>query len=231
VSVDFVIRPTADDLAVTLATAISNHVAAAGDPTVGLAGGSTPAATYRECAGMEIPWENAMLWLADERWVPADHPESNARMVTTNLAAGASRLATVDYDLGDPHAAAAEYEWLLDQVFAERDGRPDLVLLGMGPDGHTASLFPGTAALEERDHRYVANYVPAKGTWRLTATLPLLWSARQVWFVVTGEDKADVLAEVIDGQVPYPAQLVAAGAGSVTWHLDEAAAGRLRGQG
>jgi 6-phosphogluconolactonase len=228
VTPEFVITPTADDVAVTLAGAISDHIGGTDGPTVGLAGGSTPAATYRECAGLEIPWENAMLWLADERWVPLDHPESNALMVTSNLGAGASRLATIDYDLGDPVAAAAEYEWLLDQVFSEGDGRPDLVLLGMGPDGHTASLFPGTEALEEHERRYVANYVPARAAWRLTATLPLLWSAHQVWFVVTGEDKAEVLAEIVDDHVPYPAQLVASGAGSVTWYLDEAAAGRLR---
>jgi 6-phosphogluconolactonase len=107
------------------------------------------------------------------------------------------------------------------------DGRPGLVLLGMGDDGHTASLFPGTTALEERERTYVANWVESKEAWRLTATFPLLWSARRIFFVVTGETKGDMLRRILEGGEPFPAQRVAAGAEDATWFLDAAAASRL----
>ena len=110
---------------------------------------------------------------------------------------------------------------------AAADERPDLVLLGMGDDGHTASLFPGTDALEVTDRSYVANWVAGKDTWRLTATFPLLWSAREIVFVVTGKAKAAMLARIIDQQEPLPAQRVAAGNPNTTWFLDEAAASLL----
>ncbi|CAN5374575.1 MAG: 6-phosphogluconolactonase [Acidimicrobiia bacterium] len=227
-SLELVIRPTTDDVADTLAEDIADHVTSAFRPTIGLAGGGTPAATYRRCSGLDLPWADTLLWLADERWVPADHPDSNARMINANLRPGATRLVTANYDLGDPGAAAAEYEQILDEVFADDDGRPDLVLLGIGDDGHTASLFPGTDALDQRERRYVANYVPDKDAWRLTATLPLLWAARRVWFLVTGESKADVVAAILDEGAPYPAGLVSSGTAEPTWYLDEAAASRLR---
>ena len=98
----------------------------------------------------------------------------------------------------------------------------------MGEDGHTASLFPGSEALEAEDGLYLADWVEEKGTWRLTASMPLLWSARELVFLIQGEGKAGTLAEIIDDGRPFPAQRVAAGADSVRWMLDESAASRLR---
>jgi 6-phosphogluconolactonase len=127
---------------------------------------------------------------------------------------------------GDPASAAAAYSDSLLEVF--HDGHPDLVLLGIGDDGHTASLFPGTEALEATRRVYLANWVASKNVWRLTASIPLLWSARELVFLAQGEGKARILSEIIDDNHPYPAQRVAAGASKVRWLIDEAAASQLR---
>ncbi|NND04629.1 MAG: 6-phosphogluconolactonase, partial [Acidimicrobiia bacterium] len=133
------------------------------------------------------------------------------------------------HGIGDPKAAAAAYETALGSAFVDRGfGKaPDLVLLGIGGDGHTASLFPGTVALESLHVGYLANWVEAKDAWRLTATLPLLWSAGELIFIVIGEGKAQVVKEILEDGVPHPAQRAAENAVAATWFLDEAAASML----
>lgn len=225
------IYPTPEDVAEAVADKVVATVAGSARTTVGLAGGSTPSAAYRRLAERPVDWSRTTLWLGDERWVPHDHPEANSGMARQTLGErAATQLLAPDFDLGDAARAAAAYEAELRAAFAAADeqGRPGLVLLGMGDDGHTASLFPGTDALEVTDRSYVANWVGDKGTWRLTATLPLLWAAREVVFIVTGEAKAAMLARIIEGHEPFPAQRVAAGNTNTSWFLDEAAASQLR---
>lgn len=219
------------DLASRTADLLAGELAALEGPaTLGLAGGSTPRATYRELGAAGLDWSDVTLWLGDERWVPADHPDANAAMARTTLAdvVGAELLAP-ETGAGEPAAAAHAYELALSDRWVGRDGRrgPDVVLLGMGNDGHTASLFPDTAALDEHERWYTANWVDALGTWRLTATLPLLWAARHIVFLVAGEGKAEMLHRILDEGAPYPAQRVAAGSRKATWMLDSAAASRL----
>lgn len=195
--------------------------------TLGLAGGGTPAATYAELAERHVDWSRVTMWLGDERWVPHDHPDSNTRMARATLVDRVvTRLLAPDTAFGEPEAAAAAYSRQLSEAFWER--RPDIVLLGLGDDGHTASLFPETEALEADENCYLANWVEEKETWRLTASMPMLWGARQLVFLVQGEEKAGVLAQILDDGHPYPAQRVAAGAKSVEWLVDAAAASRLR---
>lgn len=192
--------------------------------SLGLAGGSTPRATYERLRNTEIDWPAVDVWLSDERWVPRDDPDSNSRM---------ARLALLDHvpalfhDIGWskkrlPQAAAQEYAAKLETIFTEA---PDIVLLGMGEDGHTASLFPGTDALENTSSGYLANFVPGKG-WRLTATLGLLSRARHLVFLVAGAGKAGVLSRVLTGE-PLPSTLVVRNHSDVTWLVDEAAAAKL----
>lgn len=211
-----------------VAEAAANLVAAeidGGVGNVGLAGGNTPRATYERLAGLAVDWSDTTLWLGDERWVPEDHPDSNAGMARAAFVdhVGASLL-PLDHAIGDPVLAARAYDRALQHAFGGRG--PGLVLLGLGDDGHTASLFPGTAALQSRRAGYVATWVETKNVWRLTATLPLLWQARHIVFLVTGSAKAAVLAQIAADH-PYPAQQVASGASNVTWLIDEAAASRL----
>lgn len=211
-----------------VAEAAANLVAAdidAGIGNVGLAGGTTPRATYERLAELAVDWSDTTLWLGDERWVPEGHPDSNAGMARDAFvdSVGASLL-PLEYEIGEPVLAARAYDRTLHRVFGDQG--PGLVLLGLGDDGHTASLFPRSAALRTRRAGYVATWVDAKGVWRLTATLPLLWQAHHVMFLVTGEAKATVLAEIEAGH-PYPSQQVAAGARRVTWLVDEAAASQL----
>jgi 6-phosphogluconolactonase len=213
---------------------IAGRLAASGSSTLGLAGGSTPGAAYRLLPDLPIDWSGVTMWLGDERWVPAHHADSNERMAREAFvdAAGGHLVAPSHGD--DPQVAASAYAAALDRIWVERDEsrRPDLVLLGMGDDGHTASLFPGSAGLDVRDRTYVANYVEPLGVWRLTATLPLLWSARELVFLVTGEAKAEMLRRIIDDAEPLPAQRVASGCtGAVSWMVDEAAAARLHRPG
>lgn len=197
--------------------------------TLGLAGGSTPADTYRELGGHQVDWPNVRLWLSDERWVPHDHADSNGGMALELLPAEANRrLVRPRYsEFLQPEDSAAHYEAELRLIHDGRD--PDMVLLGMGTDGHTASLFPGTTALDAPvDRWFVANHVPQLDTWRLTATPSLLQRATAVVVLVAGSDKADVLREVLEGpDGAYPIQLLREAEGDVTVVCDEAAAARL----
>ena len=204
----------------------------------GLSGGSTPEALYR--ALREPPYSNAMPWRAtvvfwgDERWAPHDHPDSNQRMATDALLAHSpasdANVIPVPTESTTPDASAAAVEDALRRVFVDASVHPDLLLLGIGPDGHTASLFPGTSALEERERLFAANRVPQLDTWRITATLPLINASRRVVFLAQGQDKADAVRVALhppDGGPPLPAALVAPHDGTLTWLLDEEAASRL----
>ena len=216
-------------MAAAAAGIVQDELAVPGPANLGLAGGSTPAETYRELSRAEVDWGSVTLWMGDERWVPPNHPDSNARMARELLGGAAAEQLIAPVFGDDPDSAASAYAAALEAAFASTASRPGTVLLGLGPDGHTASLFPGTAALDARERIFVANYVSGLGMWRLTATLPLLAAATHLLFVVTGRAKAAVVAEILDGAAPYPARtVVEAATGAVTWILDAAAASELR---
>ena len=225
-----VVEPDPAAAAGAAADIVAAHLEAATEPIdLGLAGGSTPVPVYRALRGRDLPWERVWCWLPDERHVPPDHPDANARMVRTELLDHVpAGFEAPDTTNPDPHRAAADYENRIVPHFV-RGGAiaPDLVLLGVGSDGHTASLFPGTTALEIGRIGYVANWVPAFEAWRLTATPALLRAARKVVFLATGERKAPVLSQIIDYAIPHPARLVAEGAAETIWVLDEAASSML----
>lgn len=199
-----------------------------------LSGGSTPKALYELLAGepyrSQLNWSQVEVYFGDERCVPPDHRDSNYLMAHTAML---SKLPLPEPNIhrlrGEipPEQAAREYGELLKAKF--HDGGPDMVLLGMGDDGHTASLFPGTAALDEAHHRCVANPVPQLNTTRLTMTYPFLNRAAAVIALVTGTGKAGRLAEVLEGPRDLhrlPIQGIAP-AGTMTWLLDAAAAGMM----
>ncbi|MDE0168620.1 MAG: 6-phosphogluconolactonase [bacterium] len=201
--------------------------------TVAMAGGSTPVAAYRRLAGMDVPWERVCAWVGDERYVPPDHPDSNGSMIGRELLDGTgARFLRIPWKEGrSPTRAAALYEErLLDEMAHDSGGpRPDLVLVGMGGDGHTLSLFPGSAAIDVTDRWYVAGKVEAAPSWRLTATYPLVHRARRIYALVSGGSKAEALSEVLypTGHTALPARLLMAGDAPVTWLVDEAAASLL----
>ena len=223
----------ADTLADLAATAIARVLEAAADEHDGpvslfLSGGSTPRVTYTRLVDQEVDWSRVHVFLGDERWVSAEHDDSNARMAREafieDIEATFHVLPT-HYE--SPHEAADHYEQVLAELFGSEQFRADLVILGLGTDGHTASLFPGTEALDETERLYVANWVPDKEMWRLSATFRLLHHATEVMFLATGEAKAAVVAEILEGDVGYPAGRAMEGAGKVTWFLDEPAAALL----
>jgi len=204
----------------------------------GLSGGSTPEALYRKLT--EPPYSTAMPWRAtsvfwgDERWVPTDHPDSNQRMATEVLLAhgpaARANIVPVPTENVSPDGSAAAVEDALHRISGDAPVRPDLLLLGIGPDGHTASLFPGTSALDERERLFVANWVPQMDSWRITATLPLINASRNVVFLAQGQDKAEALRLALhpaDGGPIPPAALVAPDDGALTWMLDRQAASGL----
>lgn len=221
--------------------AAAEAIARRGLFSIALAGGSTPRPLYELLAADSyIDWARWQLFFGDERLVPPDHAESNFGMVQrTLLAALQARrkppalVSRMHGELG-ADIAAAQYETALDvlPVDPEAGGFPrfDLILLGMGADGHTASLFPHTRALQESHRRVVANPVPQLDTVRLTLTFPVINAARHVLFLVSGEDKAEVARAVLAGPrdvARYPAQGVAPVNGRVTWLLDAASASFL----
>lgn len=202
---------------------------------VALSGGSTPRSVYSLLASAHaasLPWEKVHLFFGDERHVPPDDPQSNYRMIRESLlATDAITAITHRIEAEQPaDEAATRYEEELRKHFEVRppaQPRFDLVWLGLGTDGHTASLFPNTAALQEQRRVVVANLVPQLQTERITLTFPALNQARRIIFLAAGADKAMVLAEVLGdakGKESYPAQSVRPVDGELLWMIDTAAA-------
>jgi 6-phosphogluconolactonase len=197
--------------------------------TIGLAGGSTPRPTYEVLRTMTVPWDRVTAWVTDERHVPTDHPDSNAGMARRALFDHVpATFHHVPYT-EDPNDGAASYEQTLRGLMGAPYGtiQPGLVILGVGTDGHTASLFPGSPALEEDERDFVANWVEEQNTWRLTATLPLLARARRTLFIVSGESKAEIVADILEHGSDHPAAIVNRAARDSVWLLDHAAASAL----
>jgi 6-phosphogluconolactonase len=208
--------------------------------TIALSGGSTPKNLYTLIAAnasTSLPWEHIFFFWGDERHVPPTDSESNYRMAQEALLSKVpvppANIFRIPTENSDASAVAEAYEQTLRKFFALAAGevpRFDLILLGMGPDGHTASLFPETAALQEKSRLVVANWVEKLGTSRITLTIPVLNAARRVAFLVSGADKAPALHEVLEGNGPgerYPSKLVQPSDGKLIWFVDRAAASEL----
>ena len=213
-----------------------------GSFSVALAGGSTPKALYGLLAGnpllqAKVPWSKIQFFFGDERHVPPDHPESNFRMAKEAMFDKApinpEQVHRIKAEKRNAAEAAVQYEDDLRASFRlAADQLPgfDLLLLGMGPEGHTASLFPGTKALQEERRLVVSNWVGKLYTDRITLTPPVLNNAARVIFMVHGEEKAPALKAVLEG--PYepeqlPAQLIRPKLGKVLWLVDPSAASML----
>ncbi len=209
--------------------------------SVALSGGSTPRSLYSLLANdssfrTEVPWKNTHFFWGDERHVPPDHPDSNYRMaeevMLSKVPFPSENSHRIQAENPAAHRAAEAYEETLRAFFRLRAGefpRFDLVLLGMGTDGHTASLFPGTEALHERKHLVVANWVEKFHSYRITMTLPVFNLGAMVLFLVSGEEKAETLRRVLigsEGKDPFPSQLIRPTQGRLLWLVDRGA-GRL----
>ena len=228
------------------ARAALEAVTARGRFTVALAGGTTPKQAYSDLAGAQesgaqrLPWDRIHVFFGDERCVPPDHPDSNFHMARGALLGRVPLPPSNVHPLrgGDaPEEAAKAGEAELRKFFDLRPGgfpRFDLVMLGLGTDGHTASLFPGTDALNETARLVRANWVQKLEAYRLTFTFPVLNAAAQVLFTASGSGKAQVLREVLhagpDGP-SHPAARVRPAGGRLLWFVDEAAAGELHRTG
>jgi 6-phosphogluconolactonase len=204
---------------------MSRAIAERGSCGLALAGGQSPEPAYRElAAASSVDWKKVDLFFGDERAVPADHPDSNYRMLRWALLSRvpipSGHVHRMKAERSDREAAAREYERLLPP-------RLDVLLLGIGADGHTASLFPGSAAVDEQYRLVVPVLGPKPPAERLTITPPVIEAARKLAVIATGEDKAAMVARALEGPLApksVPAQLARRG----VWFLDQAAAARLR---
>ena len=206
-----------------------NALGARNEFRIALSGGNTPAPIYSRLAviGHDLPWELTRITFGDERCVPPDDPRSNYRMARDTLLLPAAipeqSILRMRGEI-DPQIAAQEYQDQLD-LMAVQSGQPiyrhDLVLRGLGDDAHTASLFPGTAALDETTRRVVANFVPKLDAWRLTFTIPLINHARQICFLVGAGKDSRLIQRVMEGDPQLPASRVNPPAGNVTWIIQE----------
>jgi len=241
-----VVAREAADRWVTLAR---ESIAARGRFTAALSGGSTPRALFSLLASEaytdKVEWDRLLVFWSDERCVPPDHADSNYRLAHETLLSKVSIPAGNVYRVRgeiDSGQAALEYEEAVrrevgtptlvgSEMPADASVPPfDLILLGMGPDGHTASLFPGTAALREKKRLVAANFVPRLNAHRITFTPLLINAASHVLFLVAGIDKADVLRAVLEGEFEpdvFPAQLVKPAQGQLTWLVDRAAGAHI----
>ena len=231
-SADDVARATADRFVAVAVGAIDER----GIVRVALSGGGTPKQVYplllEPARRNAVDWSAVEFFWGDERAVPPDHPESNfgvayGILISQLPGVRPDRVHRMPAEAEDLDAAALSYESELRLAFGARGVEPpsfDLIWLGMGPDGHTASLFPGSAAIDEEERWVVANWAPSQEAWRMTLTFPVLRAARETLFVVTGADKADALDAVRAGSPDLPAARVSGD--NVTWIVDAAAAAR-----
>jgi 6-phosphogluconolactonase len=232
-------------LAATLLTdSVIQAVAARGIARIAVSGGSTPRAVFELLADpsapylAEIPWKQLQLFWVDERCVPPTHEESNFRMTKAamldKVPLPPENIHRMEGEL-DPEEAASRYEAEIRNAFRLEGAQTptfDLVMLGLGPDGHTASLFPHTEGLDEMARIVIANHVPQKDVWRVTLTWPVIVQGREVAFLVEGEEKAEMVHNVFTGPYnpeEYPAQLIRPASGKLTLLLDTAAAAELPG--
>jgi len=236
------IYPTSDGLiraaAEQIASLLIGGVKDRGRATIALSGGSTPRSVYAllssELYRPRISWKSVHVFWGDERCVPPESSESNFRMANEALLAHVPILPQNVHRIKgeqNPSYAAEEYETEIRQIFGLEKGmhpRFDVILLGLGDDGHTASLFPGVSALTEQ-HRLVTDvFVEKLKTHRITLTLPVINNASHVVFLVSGKGKAAILHDVLQGDKPlYPAQLVRPSVGKLVWLVDQDAASQL----
>jgi 6-phosphogluconolactonase len=227
-------RAAAEKFCTLGSEAIKTH----GRFSVALSGGSTPRGLHQELVthfASRLDWNRVFFFWGDERHVPPDSSDSNYRMaketLLSKLPIPPENISRVQSELPDARQAAAKYEQALQQFFhPEPDSFPkfDFILLGMGPDGHTASLFPGTAALQEKDHLVVANWVEKLNTFRITFTYPVLNSAACIMFLVNGDEKAEMVRRALkDSAANLPCQKVRPDDGALLWYLDKGAALKL----
>jgi 6-phosphogluconolactonase len=222
--------------------AAASAVREKGSFSVTLAGGSTPKALYSLLVDdptlrSQVPWDKIRLFFGDERHVPPDHPDSNFRMATEAMISKAplkpQQVTRIKGEYPDAEQAALEYEKALREYFKLKDGeypRFDLVLAGMGNEGHTLSLFPGTKALHADGRLVVRNWVGKLYAERITLTAPAASNAAQVIFMVAGADKAPALKAVLEGPFEpeqLPAQLIQPKNGKLVWLVDTAAGAML----
>jgi 6-phosphogluconolactonase len=216
----------------------SSAIKSCGQFAVALSGGSTPRGFHQELVTnfvSRLQWDKVFFFWGDERHVPPDSSDSNYRMaretLLSKLPVPPENIFRVPAELPDAREAAEKYEQMLQGFF--RPGprsfpRFDFIMLGMGPDGHTASLFPGTAALQEKDRFVVANWVEKLNTFRITFTYPVLNNAACVMFLVSGDEKAEMVRRVLrDPSANFPCQHVRPVDGELLWYLDQGAALRL----
>lgn len=214
-------------------------VAARGRFHVALSGGSTPRTLYRRLAGEavadRVAWDKVHVYFSDERTVPPDHEDSNYRMakeaLLDHVPIPAAQVHRIEGESLDPHAAALKYTRILTKhlpLSSQGVAQFDLLMLGLGQDGHVASLFPATPVLHERARLVEAVEVDKLHTWRITVTLPMIDHARQVMILVSGGDKAPIVRDVFTTRrtPPYPVQLINP-QGALEWYLDQAAAALL----
>jgi 6-phosphogluconolactonase len=205
--------------------------------TVALTGGSSPAKLHRLLTQQPyvdlLPWSQTYIFWGDERWVPLTDEKSNAKMSFETLLSSVPIPKENIFPMWSdekPEEFAFTYEQQLLKHFAGEKPRFDLILLGMGDDGHTASLFPGTQVLHEQDRLVQAYYLEPQSMYRITLTAPCINAAKNVVFLVFGEKKANALYEVLEGErnfEKYPSQLIKPESGKTIWLVDEAAASRL----
>jgi 6-phosphogluconolactonase len=237
-NIDAIAKRAAQDFLQSATQAVSEK----GSFTVALAGGSTPKALYSLLATdaalrSQLPWDKMYVYFGDERSVPPDHADSNFRMATETMLSKVpikpEQIFRIKGEYKDTENAAQEYEKVLRTSFKIAEGqfpRFDLVFLGIGNEGHTASLFPGTKALHETKRLAVRNWVGKLYTNRITLTAPAINNAARVIFMVTGADKALALKGILEG--PYepdqlPAQLIQPPNGKLVWLVDTVAGGML----
>ncbi len=224
------ITATAEMIVTTIAEAIRLR----GKCAIALSGGSTPREVYEKLAQenfrTRIDWLRVHWFWGDERMVPPEHAESNYRMtheaLLAHVPAPASNVHRIKAELA-PQPAASEYRTVLASFFQQEEKAFDLILLGLGEDGHTASLFPETTALYEAAQSVTEVFVPKLDKWRVTLTLPMINRGRKVAFLVAGKSKAEIVAGIsglTQPEMKWPASLIQPQAGELFWLLDNEAA-------
>ena len=217
-----------------LARAAAEYFVAQCPETVALSGGSTPRLMFQVLAEQfrdEVAWSNIHFFWSDERHVPPDNPESNYRMANeallSHVPVTTDNVHRIRSENPDAAAVASEYEQTIRAATKQMLPRLDLIFLGLGTDGHTASIFPGSEVLHETERLVAAPYVEKFKSYRITMTLPLLNNGASIVFLVSGAEKAEIVKQVIQGENKYPAQAVNPTQGELIWMLDKDAASKL----